>query len=254
MEREFIRDILEKVSQGKMRVEEALERLKDLPFEDLGFVKLDHHRYLRRGFPEVIFCQGKTVSQIVSIVERMWKKNNLIMATRADEKVYQAIKKVIPEANYYPEARIVAIGEGKKIVNEKKFILVITAGTGDIPVAEEARITAQLMGNKVEVLYDVGVAGIHRLVSNMKLVKEANVLVVVAGMEGALPGIVGGLIAKPVIAVPTSVGYGANLRGFSALMGMLNSCSPGIAVVNIDNGFGAGYLASLINQMNLLEK
>lgn len=254
MQKEYIKDILEKVKGEKLPVEEALEKLKNLPFEDLGFAKLDHHRNLRRGFPEVIFCEGKSTSQVVSIAQTMQKRTDLIVATRANKEVYQAIKQRIPQAIYSAEARTVVIGEGRKVIDENKFILIVTAGTGDIPVAEEARVIAQLMGNKVETLYDVGVAGIHRLVANMERVNSANVLVVVAGMEGALPGIVGGLVASPVIAVPTSVGYGANLRGFAALMGMLNSCSPGIAVVNIDNGFGAGYLASTINQMNLSKK
>lgn len=253
MNREFIKDILEKVKEKELGVEEALEKLKSLPFEDLRFVRIDHHRYLRRGFPEVIFCQGKSVSQILTIAEKLWQKSNLIMATRANEKIYQEVKKIIPGAVYYPEARIIFAGKSKKVIDDKRFILVVTAGTGDIPVAEEAKVTAQIMGNRVEVLYDVGIAGIHRLIDEKDLLLNANVLIVVAGMEGALPGVVGALVDKPVIAVPTSVGYGASLRGISALMGMLNSCSPGIAVVNIDNGFGAGYLASLINNMNISE-
>ena len=254
MRRELIRDILEKVKQGQLQIEEALERLKNLPFEDLGFVRIDHHRHLRRGFPEVIFCQGKSTSQIVTIAEKLWQKSNLIMATRANEEIYRAVKKVISQAVYHPQARIIHAGESKPVVDRKKFILVVTAGTGDIPVAEEAKVTAQVMGNRVETLYDVGIAGIHRLTDNRELLLKANVLIVAAGMEGALPGVVGALVDRPVIAVPTSVGYGASLGGFSALLGMLNSCSPGMAVVNIDNGFGAGYLASLINQMNTAEK
>lgn len=251
MEKEFIKKILEKVSNGELKIEEALEKLKSLPFEDLGFVRIDHHRHLRKGFPEVIFCQGKSLSQIKTIVKKIWEKGNLVIATRATKRIYRVIKEVIPEAVYYQEARIVAAGKSKPVINKENFILVITAGTGDIPVAEEAKVTAQLMGNRVETLYDVGIAGIHRLIEGKELLMNANVLVVVAGMEGALPGVVGGLVEKPVIAVPTSIGYGISLNGISALMGMLNSCSPGIAVVNIDNGFGAGYLASLINQMNM---
>lgn len=254
MRKDFIKEILEGVKQNKLSTDEALEKLKTLPFEDLKFAKIDHHRHLRRGFPEVIFCSGKSVSQIIDIAERLWKKSNSLIATRASHEVYEAIKKVIPEAVYYPEARIVAAGESKKVNHPEKIILVITAGTSDIPIAEEAKITAQMMGNRVETLYDVGIAGIHRLFENWELVKIANVLIVVAGMEGALPGMVAAMVDKPVIAVPTSIGYGANLGGLSALLGMLNSCSPGIAVVNIDNGFGAGYLASLINQMNTVEK
>ncbi|MBE0478819.1 nickel pincer cofactor biosynthesis protein LarB [Candidatus Aerophobetes bacterium] len=251
MNRKFIEDILKKVQEGTLQLEQALEKLREFPFEDIGFVRIDHHRELRRGFPEVIFCQGKSIFQIKTIAERLWKKKNLVVATRADEKIYQAIKEVIPEAVYYPQARIVSAGEVKPAINKGKFILIISAGTGDIPVAEEAKVTAELMGNKVETLYDVGVAGIHRLLEEKKLVLKANVLVVVAGMEGALPGVVGGLVDKPVIAVPTSIGYGASFGGVSPLLTMLTSCSPGIAVVNIDNGFGAGYLASLINNMNI---
>jgi len=237
MNREYIKDILEKVKKNTLQVEEALGKLKDLPFESLGFARVDHHRTLRRGFPEVIFCKGKTPSQIKAIAQKLWEKNNLLLATRASQRVYRAIKEVIAEAVYYPEARIVVAGKTKPVIDRKKFILVISAGTGDIPV--------------VETLYDVGIAGVHRLVEEKDLLVSANVLVVVAGMEGALPGLVGALVEKPVIAVPTSVGYGASFGGIAALLGMLNSCSPGIAVVNIDNGFGAGYLASLINQMNL---
>lgn len=251
MNREYIKDILEKVKKNTLQVEEALEKLKDLPFESLGFARVDHHRTLRRGFPEVIFCEGKTPSQIKAIAQKLWEKNNLLLATRASQRVYRTIKEVIAEAVYYPEARIVVAGETKPVIDRKKFILVISAGTGDIPVAEEAKVTCRVMGNRVETLYDVGIAGVHRLVEEKDLLVSANVLVVVAGMEGALPGLVGALVEKPVIAVPTSVGYGASFGGIAALLGMLNSCSPGIAVVNIDNGFGAGYLASLINQMNL---
>lgn len=251
MDREFIEGILKKVKEGKLQVREALEELKNLPFENLNFVRIDHHRQLRRGFPEVIFCQGKSVSQIKTIAEKLWKRKNLIVATRANQEVYLAVKETVPEAVYYPQARVVAAGEARPIINKEKFILVISAGTGDIPVAEEAKITAQLMGTRVETLYDVGVAGVHRLLEEKKLLIKANVLVVTAGMEGALPGVVGGLVEKPVIAVPTSIGYGASFSGISALLGMLTSCSPGIAVVNIDNGFGAGYLASLVNHMNI---
>jgi len=253
MEKEFIKDILDKVSRGELGVNDALEKLKTLPFEDLGFARIDHHRHLRRGFPEVIFCQGKSLSQIKAIFKRIWNKGNLVIATRATRKIYKAVKEIIPEAVYYQQARMVVAGKGKPLKNREKFILVITAGTGDIPVAEEAKVTAELMGNRVETLYDVGIAGIHRLVNGKELLINANVLIVIAGMEGALPGVVGGLVEKPVIAVPTSVGYGVGFKGFSALIGMLSSCSPGIAVVNIDNGFGAGYLASIINQMNMEE-
>ena len=251
MNKEFIKSILKKVKQEKLSIDEALERLKTLPFEDIGFARIDHHRELRRGFPEIIFCEGKTISQIKAIAQRLWKKGNLIVATRANKEVYQAIGEVVPEVIYYLEARIVAGGKAKPVVNKKKFILVISAGTGDIPVAEEAKVISQLMGNKVETLYDVGIAGVHRIIEEKNLLTKANVLIVVAGMEGALPGLVGGLVDKPVIAVPTSIGYGASFGGIAALLGMLNSCSPGIGVINIDNGFGAGYFASLINNMNI---
>ena len=251
MNKEFIKSILEKVKQEELSIDEALERLKTLPFEDIGFARIDHHRELRRGFPEIIFCEGKTISQIKTIAQKLWKRGNLIVATRASKEVYQAIGEIVPEVIYYPEARIVAGGKAKPVVNKKKFILVISAGTGDIPVAEEAKVISQLMGNKVETLYDVGIAGFHRILEEKNLLIKANVLIVVAGMEGALPGLVGGLVDKPVIAVPTSIGYGASFSGISALLGMLNSCSPGIGVINIDNGFGAGYFASLINNMNI---
>ncbi|MCD6574246.1 nickel pincer cofactor biosynthesis protein LarB [Candidatus Aerophobetes bacterium] len=251
MNREYIEDILKKVSQQKISVSEAMKELKNLPFENLGFARVDHHRELRRGFPEVIFCERKTISQIRVIAKKMWDKSGLILATRASKEVYQEIRETIGNATYYPEARIVIAGKAKPVIDSKRFILVISAGTGDIPVAEEAKVTAQVMGNRVESLYDVGIAGVHRLMEERELLTGANVLIVVAGMEGALPGLVGGLVDRPVIAVPTSVGYGASFKGISALLGMLTSCSPGVAVVNIDNGFGAGYLASLINQMNM---
>ena len=251
MNREYIEDILKRVSQQKISVSEAMKELKNLPFENLGFARVDHHRELRRGFPEVIFCERKTTSQIRVIAKKMWEKSGLILATRASKEVYQEIRETIGDATYYPEARIVIAGKAKPVIDSKRFILVISAGTGDIPVAEEAKVTAQVMGNRVESLYDVGIAGVHRLMEERELLTGANVLIVVAGMEGALPGLVGGLVDRPVIAVPTSVGYGASFKGISALLGMLTSCSPGVAVVNIDNGFGAGYLASLINQMNM---
>jgi len=251
MNRGYIEDILKRVSQQKISVSEAMRELKNLPFENLGFARVDHHRELRRGFPEVIFCERKTISQIRVIAKKMWEKSGLILATRASKEVYQEIREAIGDATYYPEARIVIAGKARPVIDSKRFILVISAGTGDIPVAEEAKVTAQVMGNRVESLYDVGIAGVHRLMEERELLTGANVLVVVAGMEGALPGLVGGLVDRPVIAVPTSVGYGASFKGISALLGMLTSCSPGVAVVNIDNGFGAGYLASLINQMNM---
>ncbi len=249
MEKRWIKKLLKDVKSGTLEVEEALEKLKGFPYHDLGFAKIDTQRNLRKGFPEVILCEGKDIQQIVQIAKKMHENNQKIMATRANFKVYQAIKKVIPQATYYRKARIVAVGE-KSEKDDTHIILVVTGGTADISVAEEAKVTAELMGNGVECLYDVGVAGLHRLMDNQQELFAANVLIVVAGMEGALPSVVGGLVEKPVIAVPTSVGYGANFQGLSALLAMLNSCANGIGVVNIDNGFGAGYLASLINQMN----
>lgn len=243
-----IRDLLKEVKSGKIKVEEALEKLKVLPYQDLGFAKIDTHRELRRSYPEVIFCPGKTPEQIVHIAERMRENKSTVMAVRANKEIYQAIKNSLPEVRYFEKAKIAVLGERKEKVSPHT-ILVVSGGTADMPVAEEAAVTAEIMSNKVDRLYDVGVAGIHRLFDNKDRLFSANVLVVVAGMEGALPSVVGGLVSKPVIAVPTSVGYGASFKGVSALLTMLNSCAPGIAVVNIDNGFGAGYMASLINHM-----
>lgn len=248
MKVDHIKHLLEEVRSGKIKVEEALERLKVLPYQDLGFAKIDTHRELRRDYPEVIFCPGKTPEQIVHIAERMRENGSIVMAARANKEVYQAIKNALPEVRYFEKAKIAVLGERKEKVSSQT-ILVVSGGTADIPVAEEAAVTAEIMNNKVDRLYDVGVAGIHRLFDNKDKLFAANVLVVVAGMEGALPSVIGGLVSKPVIAVPTSVGYGASFKGVSALLTMLNSCAPGIAVVNIDNGFGAGYMASLINQM-----
>ncbi len=249
MGREEIKKILMQFKSGQIDIKEALGRLKHFPYDDLDFAKIDSQRQLRKGFPEVIFCQGKTLEQITKIAKRIKETKGKFIATRATPQVYQAIKEIISEVVYFKEARIVAVKEKFKKISTK-FILVVSGGTADIPVAEEAAVIAELMGNKVERLYDVGVAGLHRLLDNSKKLLAANVLIVVAGMEGALPSVVGGLVDKPIIAVPTSIGYGANFRGLSALLTMLNSCAPGLAVVNIDNGFGAGYMASLINQLN----
>jgi len=252
MNKKEIEKILQQFKSGQIEIKEVLDKFKHFPYDDLGFAKIDSQRQLRKGFPEVIFCQGKTLEQIINIVKRMKETGGKIVATRATPEVYQEMKKIIPEVTYSKEARIVAVEE-KKIVSSK-FILVVSGGTADIPVAEEAAVIAELMGNRVERLYDVGVAGLHRLLANSKKLLAANVLIVVAGMEGALPSVVGGLVDKPIIAVPTSVGYGASFKGLSALLTMLNSCVPGLAVVNIDNGFGAGYMASLINQINEVEE
>ena len=248
MNKKEIEKILHQFKSGQIEMEGVLEKLKHFPYDDLGFAKIDNQRHLRKGFPEVIFCQGKTLEQITKIAKRIKETKGKIVATRAAPEVYKEIKKIIPEVTYFKEARIVAVEEKKKV--SSKFILVVSGGTADIPVAEEAAVIAELMGNRVERLYDVGVAGLHRLLTNSKKLLAANVLIVAAGMEGALPSVVGGLVDKPIIAVPTSIGYGASFQGLSALLTMLNSCAPGLAVVNIDNGFGAGYMASLINQLN----
>jgi len=248
VEREKIRKLLQDVKAGKIEIGRALRMLRSFPYDDLGFAKIDSHRDLRKGFPEVILCKGKTLDQIVKIVKRLSAKNQFIMATKADKDIYEAIRNVRNDAIYYEMARIVVVGERKR-KSGKKVILVVTAGTADLPVAEEAAVTAEIMGNTVGRLYDVGVAGVHRLFNNKEKLFTANVIVVVAGMEGALSSLVAGLVDKPVVAVPTSVGYGASFEGLSALLTMLNCCTPGVVVVNIDNGFGAGYFASMVNQM-----
>lgn len=247
MDSESLKKILEDVKSGQLSIDDALRDLKNLPFEDLGFAKVDHHRNIRNGYPEVIYCQGKTLEQIKVIVEKLMQRNNNIMATRASKEVYESIRQVTDDAVYYEDARIVVV-KRRDMGKSEKMIAVVTAGTSDIPVAEEAAITCETMGQWVERVYDVGVAGIHRLFARAEVIMQANVIVVVAGMEGALASVVSGLVDKPVIAVPTSVGYGANFGGLSALLTMLNSCATGIGVVNIDNGFGAGFLATLINK------
>ncbi len=248
MDSEALRKMLEEVKNGQLSVDEALADLKKLPFEDLGFAKVDHHRNIRNGYPEVIYCQGKTLEQIGAIIERLIKSNNNIMATRASREVFDKIREITDDAVYYESARIVVVKK-REIPRTEKMIAVVTAGTSDIPVAEEAAVTCETMGQRVERVYDVGVAGIHRLFARKDIIIKANVIVVVAGMEGALASVVSGLVDKPVIAVPTSVGYGANFGGLSALLTMLNSCATGIGVVNIDNGFGAGFLAAMINKL-----
>ena len=248
MDREKIAELLEKVKTGEIEVAEALRILKSLPYEDLGFAKIDTHRDLRKGFPEVVLCTGKTLEQITKIVDRLSAGSELIMATKASPEVYEAISNIRPDAIYHEAARIVLIGQ-KKSTADRKTILIVSAGTSDLPIAEEAAITAEAMGNPVERLYDVGVAGVHRFLDNTEKLFQANVIVVVAGMEGALASVVGGLADKPIVAVPTSTGYGASFDGLAALLTMLNCCAPGVVVVNIDNGFGAGYFASVINQI-----
>jgi NCAIR mutase (PurE)-related protein len=244
-----LKRLLERVKNGKTSVDSAMKTLKTLPFEDIGFATLDHHRSLRKGFPEVIWGEGKTAFQISTIIKKMLRKNQPILVTRVDNRKAASIKKSIPKITYHPLSRTLTFTSGKTAKTGKGTILVVSAGTSDIPVAEEALITATIMGNKVDHLYDVGVAGIHRLVDKKDKLTSASVLIVVAGMEGALPSVVGGLVDKPVIAVPTSTGYGTGFGGIAALLSMLNTCASGVAVVNIDNGFGAGYIASLINRI-----
>ncbi len=249
MQKDKIRALLDSVRKNEVTVEDALGRLANLPYEDLGFARLDHHRALRRGYPEVIFCQNKTVDQVKSIVEHLARQNN-VLGTRATPEMFEAVQSLFPDARFNEMARTIAVTrEGEEqVADTSKHILVVSAGTSDMPVAEEAVETARFMGNHVETLYDVGVAGLHRLLGSKKKIDDANVLIVVAGMDGALPSVVGGLVDKPVIAVPTSVGYGASFNGVGPLLTMLASCAPGVTVVNIDNGFGAAYFASLINK------
>ena len=248
MDKKHLRTLLSLVQQGDLTIDEALERLRHISYEDLGFAKVDHHRALRQGFPEVIYCPGKTIEQIVKIAEKLTDTASNILATRASAEIFAALKEIFPEAEYHalPKAVVVNRDHSDKGIG---MVLIVSAGTADLAVAEEAALTAEVMGSHVERLYDVGVAGIHRLLDNHHKLESANVLVVVAGMEGALASVVGGLVDKPVIAVPTSVGYGANFGGLSALLTMLNSCASGISVVNIDNGFGGGYNAALINRV-----
>jgi hypothetical protein len=239
--------MLQCVRNGELRPEEAMERLANLPYEEAGFAKIDHHRRLRTGLPEVIYAAGKTPAQVGEIFFRMAAMGGDVMATRADEAAFAAVKALVPEAQYHPVARIAALRQtpsGESGV--AGALAVLCAGTSDLPVAEEAAVTAEVMGAEVRRIYDVGVAGLHRLLSHRDVLREAEVVIVCAGMEGALPSVVGGMVGAPVIAVPTSVGYGASFGGIAALLGMLNSCSPNVTVVNIDNGFGAAYVASTI--------
>jgi hypothetical protein len=245
MYKKQLKEILEKVKNQEIDVDEAADSLKDLPYKDLGFARVDHHRSIRNGYPEVIYCEGKSLDEIEGIVKEMIRNESNILASRANPKIYQRIKKIAPEAEYHERSKMIFI-EKQKIKKNNSKILVVSGGTSDIPVAEEAVVTAEALGNNVETLYDVGVAGLHRLLGSLDKLDEAEVIITVAGMEGALASVVGGLVDKPVIAVPTSVGYGANFGGVSALLTMINSCASGIGVVNIDNGFGAAYLASTI--------
>ena len=249
MDIQRLREMLEGVKNQAVSVEAALETLKDLPYHDMGFAKLDTHRHLRTGVPEVIFCQGKTVEQVVAIAKRLTQDNHSIMATRATRDMADRVLAEVGDAEYHELARVIVV-KPSPLPEKVGKIAVVCAGTADLPVAEEAAIVAETLGNHVEKFYDVGVAGIHRLLDQRQHIAQANVIITVAGMEGALASVVAGLMDKPVIAVPTSVGYGASFHGLSALLTMLNSCAPGISVVNIDNGFGAGYQAHLINHLS----
>ncbi len=240
--------LLDRVKKGEVAIEEAVEVLKELPYKDIGIAKIDNHRELRNGYPEVIYCEGKTLEHIQCIVKTMLDRGDNILATRANYKIYGAIKQICPKAEYHELAKMITIQQ-KEVPCCSTSIAVVTAGTSDIPIAEEAAVTAQMLGNPVEKIYDVGVAGLHRLLGNLEKIHQAKVIIVVAGMEGALASVVGGLVDKPVLAVPTSIGYGASFNGLAALLAMLNSCANGVAVMNIDNGFGAGYMASMINKL-----
>jgi len=246
-----IKKLLESVKNGNISIEEAIGKLKTLPFDDLGYAMIDHHRQLRNGCPEVIFCAGKSVRQVEGIVTNMLEAGNTnVLATRATEEMAQAVRKIYPDAEWNPSARTIVIRRQPVEKSGIGKILVVTAGTSDIPVADEAVVTAEFLGNEVERVCDVGVAGIHRLFAKLDTIISATVIIVIAGMEGALPSVIGGLTDKPIIAVPTSVGYGTSFGGITALLAMLNSCANGISVVNIDNGFGAAYIANSINKLH----
>ncbi|NJD37513.1 MAG: nickel pincer cofactor biosynthesis protein LarB [Geobacter sp.] len=248
MQEDQLRELLRQVAQGELTPHQGVERLRHLPFEDLGFAQVDHHRGLRQGQPEVIFGQGKTVEQIRTIVENLHERGSNVLVTRLDQDRARELQALLPATVYHDAARCLTLESNPPSEQGRGTILIVAAGTSDLPVASEALVTSRFLGNKTELLCDVGVAGIHRLLSRMELLRSATVLIVVAGMEGALPSVVGGLVDKPVIAVPTSVGYGASFGGIAALLGMLNSCASGVTVVNIDNGFGAACAASLINR------
>ena len=248
MDQDTLRSLLENVHSGTLTIDAALDRMRHLPFEDLGYAKLDHHRALRHGLTEVIFGKGKTPEQVQAIAERLLEKSPNLLITRADESIAAKLKMRFPEAEYFPLSGALRVWRDRTM-HGKGTLAVVCAGTSDIPVAEEAQVTAEVMGNQVDAIHDVGVAGIHRLIAHGERLFAARVIVVAAGMEGALPSAVGGMVSVPVIAVPTSVGYGASFQGVAALLGMLNSCASNVTVVNIDNGFGGGYVASLINRL-----
>lgn len=248
MEPKHIKEILECVQQGKLNIKDAIEKIKNFPYEDLMDAKVDHHRPLRKGYPETIFCPGKTADQIIRICKAMMAKDTNVLATRCEKDVFNIVKKEIRKAKYHEPARIFTVIQ-KPIQYREGYIAVVSAGTGDMPVAEESAITCETYGSRVERIYDVGVAGIHRLFDQLPKIRSAVAVIVCAGMEGALPSVVAGLVDKPVIGVPTSIGYGANFKGVSALLGMLNTCASGLTVVNIDNGFGAATFAVTIHQL-----
>jgi NCAIR mutase (PurE)-related protein len=246
MYQDKLRELLNAVRDGSLSVNDAFRRLKTLPFADLGFAKVDRHRRLRNGFPEVIYCEGKTVEQIQAILQILMPTETNILATRASQAVFEGVRRIAPNAVYHREARCIVVNPTLNLLDKNRYIAVVTAGTTDIPVAEEAAVTAETFGCRVKRIYDVGVAGLHRLLAKLTDLRKADVVIVIAGMDGALASVVGGLIEHPVLAVPTSVGYGSSFHGITALLTMLNSCASGISVVNIDNGFGAAYSASLI--------
>lgn len=248
MKKNDVRKLLESVKKNEIDIDEALVMIADSPYKDLGYAKIDNHRELRVGYPEVIYCQGKTVEQVTGIIKFMLTRDSNILATRASKEMYDSVKMICPEASFNEIGRVITVKKTSEPLTES-YIAIISAGTSDMPVVEEAVETALILGNRVERIVDVGVAGIHRLLSKLDIIRGAKVVIVIAGMEGALASVVGGLVDKPVIAVPTSVGYGANFGGLSALLSMLNSCASGVSVVNIDNGFGAAYSASIINKL-----
>lgn len=248
MNNDDLNQLLKSVAEGRLSVKNAAGKLRHIAYEDIEYAHVDHHRSLRKGFPEVIFGQGKTADQVIGIMEKMKDQENVILATRLKQNKADAILSRFPDAVYHPDAKMIVWAFKKPRIVGRGTITIITAGTSDIPVAKEAYLTAKAMGNRAETIFDVGVSGIHRLFSHKDIIEKASVLIVVAGMEGALPSVVAGMVSRPVIAVPTSVGYGVSLGGLAALFAMLNSCSSNVAVVNIDNGFGAGYMASIINR------
>lgn len=248
MDKQSLENLLKAVKEDEVSINDALEELTTLPFTDLGYAKIDNHRELRNGYPEVIYCEGKTTKQVVGIIENMILRNKSMLATRANEDMYKAVLSICSDAKFNELGRTITIEKSAKNITSS-YIAIVTAGTSDIPVAEEAAVTCEIFGNRVERVYDVGVAGIHRLFDRLDILRSAKVLIVIAGMEGALASVVGGLVDKPIIAVPTSVGYGAHFNGLAPLLTMLNSCASGVTVVNIDNGFGAAYTASMINKL-----